>query len=140
MNGTHQKQTQGGCQPLCCRLSGISREDGGKGKAEAGRAWAYYLRNVRGKVLAYLKHSSQVSTTRKGSVPIWNGKCSGIWPHTLATFMLGETSQLSLLPVAHSLPSGQPAQSRSHPVGPQAQARAYMQASGLPSPSFPCQL
>lgn len=51
--------------------------------------------------------------------------------------MLGETSQHSLLPVAHSLRSGQPAQSRSHPAGPQAQARVYMQASGLPQPKLP---
>lgn len=76
--------------------------------------------------LLTLKHSSQVSTTRKGSVPIWNGEGSGIWPHTLATFMLGETSQYSLLPVAGSLPSGKPVQSRNHPVRPQAQARVYM--------------
>lgn len=102
---------------------------GARGRPRQGLA--HYLRNVQGQgPCLLLKHSSQLSTTRKGSVPIWNGKGSGIWPHTLATSMLGETSLYSLLPVASSLPSGKPAQSRRRLVGPQAQARVYMQASG----------
>lgn len=53
--------------------------------------------------------------------------------HTpLPPFMLGETSLYPLLPMASSLPSGMPAQSRHHLVGPQAQARVYMQAVGFP--------
>lgn len=140
MKRTRNERTQEGCQPLCTRLPGISQKDGGGGEEGEGRgrAWAYYLRNAHGaRSLLTLKHSSQVSATRKGSVPVWSGEGSGIWSHTLVTFMLGETCQYSLLPVAGTLPSGKPVQSRNHLVGPQAQARVYMQASGLSQPKLP---
>lgn len=74
--------------------TGISREDGRRGEG-SGRAWAYYLRNVWGKVLAHPETQSTGEPYQEGQHP--NLEWKNFWnPATLPCHLHARRSQPAL--------------------------------------------